>query len=142
MLGAMLFYFSITDFINGYARNFFHIHRDVSNLLLGLSFSFLLLGVIKFPPAYKIMSLYPLRFLGMISYSIFMWHSFIITANTSLRFSENGGLQGSPILGWEGGLATLLLLYFPAFIFFSSVSFLFIEKPFYKFRGQNQLINS
>ena len=83
----------------------------------------------KAPQIARVFNLYPLRFLGVISYSLYLWHSFIIIVNTPIRFNGFGGIQGTMNLPRANGLGTFLLIYVPATVLYSAVSYALIERP-------------
>lgn len=97
-------------------------------LILGIGTALLLLGLLHFQPAQRWLSLKLFRFLGVISYSVFLLHPLLLTVNTSLSFDGYGGLIGRPYLIKTEGYALYLGVYLPALIFVSAVSYLLIEK--------------
>jgi peptidoglycan/LPS O-acetylase OafA/YrhL len=103
------------------------------SITLGIAFCLILIASIQLQFVAKL-CVYPLRFLGVISYSIFLWHGFIISANTQLRFNSLGGLSGSAQLNFHGDVTTLFFVYIPSFVFLGALSYAFIERPFYRFR--------
>ena len=103
------------------------------SITLGVAFCLILIASIQLQFVAKL-CVYPLRFLGVISYSLFLWHGFIISANTQLRFNGLGGLSGNAQLNLHGNVATLFFVYIPSFVFLAALSYAFIERPFYRFR--------
>jgi peptidoglycan/LPS O-acetylase OafA/YrhL len=95
-------------------------HRLVNIIyypLVGLGFGlFFLLAMIS-PWLKRIMSLKPVTFIGIISYSIYLWHVF------ALR------LIGDVLTDAEGFVITLI-----ATLVISAVSYYFIERTFLKFK--------
>lgn len=73
----------------------------------------------------------PLQMLGVISYSVFLWHGVLITLDLPITFSPFGTIdQAAPIritadFGWP-----LLAIAIPALVLVSTASFLLIERPF------------
>lgn len=101
---------------------------------LGLGFMLVLLGAIKFRLANSILSIFPLRFLGTISYSVFIWNGFIVLyenntfLNTMMPMVSFSDTAFPSVL--KGSLISFVGIYIPSFIFFGSVSYLLIERPF------------
>lgn len=80
---------------------------------------------------YQILSYYPLRVLGIISYSIYLIHGLLIISGTPLLFNGQGGLSGKlPVSGEVHSPLLFFLLYPTAIVFFSLLSFALIEYPF------------
>lgn len=109
-------------------------HPDYS-VLLGVAMVLLLLGSARFGPARAALQIYPLRFLGVISYGLYMWHSFIITTGTAIRFNGVGGLAVGGGTIPEIDYLTFLGVYLPAFVFWASASYALIERPFQRLRN-------
>ncbi len=84
---------------------------------IGLGFSLFFLLAITSRRLNKILSLKPVTFIGLISYSIYLWHVFILT------------LIGEAIRGVSGFLISII-----ATIVISTVSYYFIERTFLKFK--------
>lgn len=101
---------------------------------LGLGFMLVLLGAIKFRPANSMLSIFPLRFLGTISYSVFVWNGFIVLyenhtfLNTMMPMVSFSDTAFPSVL--NGSLVSFSGVYIPSFIFFGAVSYLLIERPF------------
>lgn len=92
-------------------------------LTFGIGAMLLMLGLIRSSFLGRIFSVAPLRILGTISFSLFMWQEFFLRMN----FQEfNGKL---PIDQPSAFLFSLIFL-IPAMICFSMISFVFIERPF------------
>ncbi len=85
---------------------------------IGLGFGLFFLLTITSPYLNKILSLKPITFIGLISYSIYLWHVFIIA------------LIGSSIRGASGFLISII-----ATLVISTVSYYFIERTFLKFKA-------
>jgi peptidoglycan/LPS O-acetylase OafA/YrhL len=100
---------------------------------VGISFALLLLSCIKFVPLVKIATSFPMRFLGVISYSLFMWHGFIVIANTGIFFDGMGSPKGHAVIA-DGGVGLFIGLYLPSFLLISALSYACIERPFLKLR--------
>ena len=96
---------------------------------LALAVMFLMVGSVGSSTANRLLSAAPLRLLGAISYSVFIWHSLIIVASFPLRFDGKGGYQiVAPIAPMS--LWAIPLVMIPAVLFWATISFVFIEKPF------------
>lgn len=91
---------------------------------LGLCFAFLLLGVLLGASALRqFFTLAPLRFIGMISYSLYIWHLPIITLFITATLIDS---TASYIRMIAAALLTVLLI--------SASSFYLIERPFIRLR--------
>jgi peptidoglycan/LPS O-acetylase OafA/YrhL len=154
-LGCFLFFIDtwsivtgLEQFLVGIVRDFppwlgmnHYLHFDPSpysaiipeSTLVGLSIGLILLGVMYWKPASRFFSLYPLRFIGHISYSIFLWQAFIILAQSGKTFDQ-ATIGGELLLLGKAGRAPFILLYLPALFFWSSLSYYFIELPFLRMR--------
>lgn len=92
---------------------------------LGVSFNFLLLGVLFGPKFVKrFFASVPLKFIGIISYSIYVWHFSIIQSFTQVALSGHFGL---------GYLRLAVFSCIVVFIF-CTCSYYLIEHPFIKYR--------
>jgi peptidoglycan/LPS O-acetylase OafA/YrhL len=72
----------------------------------------------------------PFKVLGAISFSVFLWHGFVIIADGQSAFDGAGGvvqviLTPSPQPWW-----VLPFIMVPAVLFWSMLSFALIERPF------------
>lgn len=99
---------------------------------LAIGSAIFLYATLNLPLVAKIFSWYPFRYLGLISYSFYMWHGFLITANTPVQFTGLGGITLDMNWPAQNGLGTLFFIYLPSAVFVSTVSFLLIENPFRK----------
>jgi peptidoglycan/LPS O-acetylase OafA/YrhL len=106
------------------------VRPDDLTACLGIGFGLAMLGILRFPPVSRILDLFPFRFLGLISYSIFLWHGFIILANTPIRFDGLGGHIGQMTLASDNGMGTFFGVYVPAVLLYSALSYALIERPF------------
>jgi peptidoglycan/LPS O-acetylase OafA/YrhL len=89
-----------------------------------------LTGVAYFPRLPPL-ELFPLRFLGVISYSVYLWHTIILTIDDgSLVLKGFGGLERAGAMPASNSVVPFLLIYPAAIIFWSAVSYLLIERPF------------
>lgn len=104
------------------------------SITLGIGLGAVVLSATKFYPLVRTLNLFPFRFLGSISYSIFIWNGMIITWDARDRMSAfipaySAGSFGNTYLQ-SGSVSQILLAYFPAFIFFAAISYLVVERPF------------
>lgn len=96
---------------------------------LGVGFSLLLIGIELNPSLSSPLNIFPIRFVGIISYSIYLWHSIIIAFNNNISFDGTGSIiKGIAVNTSGGGIFTLLFIYIPNIIFISSISYLLFEK--------------
>ncbi len=96
-------------------------------LTIGFGTALALLGVVKFRPAAVLLSLYPFRFIGIVSYSVYLWHTILI------RDPFLGDIDYGAAVG-RGDWLTFLLIYMPAVLLYASISYVLIEKTFQKMR--------
>jgi peptidoglycan/LPS O-acetylase OafA/YrhL len=93
----------------------------------------LLTGSVKSPLFRSVLEAAPLRMLGAISYSLFMWHSFLIAANFPISFVGTGGVATTGEMPHVHG-AAMILIVIPALIAVAAISYVAIERPFLMFR--------
>ena len=107
-------------------------HNLAENTIgLGLGFALVLIGTMCSVIVSRVAGAGPLRFLGTISFSVFLIHPFYILANfPQLRFAAVGGIQSifEPIgvAPWWYGF----FIFAPGLILWAAVSYLVIERPF------------
>jgi len=75
-----------------------------------------------------------IRFFGIVSYGIYLWHPFILTANVPIRMDGWGKLVGTMPPAADGGWLTFLGVYIPAIIFAGAASYALVERPFLRLR--------
>jgi peptidoglycan/LPS O-acetylase OafA/YrhL len=134
-IGAPLIYF---DFGGPYYDWFANLgiglkHMDGQTLGLGLGCGLFVAGLPNLPALGKILNIAPLRFIGVISYSVYITHFFYILANfPELKLFT---LAGKPVMyahfqtlpaypDWF-----LPFVFFPGVMFWGAVSFLLVERP-------------
>ena len=103
------------------------LHGHVVAVFIGC----LLWGSANVKAVSKLLSLYPLRFLGIISYSVYLWHLLILM--TALPFgyvAEPPVLLGMPYPVFASHPRLFYFLFPAAVIFYSSISYALIERPF------------
>ncbi|MBI4369396.1 MAG: acyltransferase [Elusimicrobia bacterium] len=79
----------------------------------------------------RVLSWYPFRLLGIVSYSMYMWHSLFVATGTPIIFNGTGSINGS--LGVSSVFHApffFYVLYGTALIFLSALSYALIERPF------------
>jgi peptidoglycan/LPS O-acetylase OafA/YrhL len=97
---------------------------------LALGIGLLMLGANWSRLLNRFFSLYPWRFLAAVSYSVFMWHGFLIISSFLIRFDGRGDVQRlaampAPLAGW-----VLPLVVIPAILGVATLSYLLVERPF------------
>ena len=106
---------------------------------LGIGFSLLLLGAIGWRPLGKILSTAPLRILGIVSYSVFMWHGLLILADFPITFDGHGQVNAiAPMPSPGAPFWMLFAVVVPAVFACGIVSFLCIERPFLLMRNRTR----
>lgn len=113
---------------------YFSPHYGPYTVLTGLSFALVFLGVLHLPKVNRVVSWYPFRFVGIISYSIFLFHGMVLLAHSGAFFNGNGGITGQLLFTHEAGWITFGFIYIPALLFFSAATFALVEKPFMNLR--------
>lgn len=106
------------------------------NLTIGLGFSLLLLGTLQSKLVSTLFSLPGIKYLGVISYGIFIWHSFIIAFDLNIKFDGFGGiLKPDPLMLTAMPSWVLFLVIIPSLFTIGTASYLLIERPFLKRRS-------
>lgn len=109
------------------------LHMDGQSLGLGIACLLILASLPKLKTIGTILNVAPLRFLGIISYSVYITHFFYIRINFPelVLFSQAGTdasykhFQTLPAAPWW----YLPFLFLPGALFWGAVSFLLIERP-------------
>ncbi len=96
----------------------------------------LIYGCLTFSPVAALLRSQPLRVLGTISYSIYLWHSFLIMTAYGVMFSGTGFLAPgrTPISPFLASVWTFPFVYLPALLACAGMSFLLIERPMLSIR--------
>lgn len=104
---------------------------------LGIATALLVVGALLSTTINRFLSIKPLQFLGVISYSIFLWHGFVIVADLPVAFDGRGFLRylGGPFETMPFWVPLFVIL--PSVLFWSLVSFALIERPFLKLRPKH-----
>ncbi len=103
--------------------------------LLSLGIFLLLISIPNSFPIYKFLELLPLKFLGKISYSLYLTHSLFIISIFNLSFDGKGHFFTLNKNQEFYGLWSIIILLIPSMISCSSISYLIFEKPFLRFRS-------
>jgi peptidoglycan/LPS O-acetylase OafA/YrhL len=102
---------------------------------LGVASGALVIGAAQSLHVERIGSLAPLRLLGIVSYSIFLWHAVLIAADFPVRFFGPGGVMVVGAVNLPAASAwSLLAIVVPAMCLVGVVSFVAIERPFLRLR--------
>lgn len=119
----------------GWPYYYLYYPASVTRHLFAVAVLGVLWSSVNLAPVRRVLSLYPFRFLGTISYSVYLWHSLLVVSGTPIRFDGSGGIvpQDLSSLGAAEavrGPLSFYLLYGTAFVFFGSLSYALIERPF------------
>lgn len=121
-LGLVLFaHFLTMDQVDLEGHHLYPRHYRTGWLAAGLLL--IMLSVLKLPAVNKWLSFYPLRFIGIVSYSLFLWHFPLFAVS---------GLEFLPHLNIPDAFLVTILYVLPAALFVSGLSYAFIERPFLK----------
>jgi peptidoglycan/LPS O-acetylase OafA/YrhL len=102
-------------------------------LTMGLGFAalFLLVGAVTCGEKLRrALAIKPLHYLGVISYSVYMWHSFVLIADFPIIFDGAGSLTRTGEFHGRAAIFVLPFVIIPAVLFVSTASFILIERPF------------
>jgi len=104
--------------------------RHQSSFGLGVGLAAVIVGLARSRRLSEWLSPVPMRMLGCVSYSLFLWHPVLICIDAPIRFNGSGSVvlvgQLPPgISQWS-----LLLIFAPGFIMAAVLSFVAIERPF------------
>jgi len=126
LLGGSIFLVGLGSLVYLYDKQ-----TDVGGIELVFSVICLIYGCLTFFPVAAFLRLLPMRILGTISYSIYLWHSFLIMAGYGIMFSGTGYLAPtrSPISPLLASAWTFPLVYIPALLACAGMSFFLIERP-------------
>jgi peptidoglycan/LPS O-acetylase OafA/YrhL len=98
---------------------------------LGVACMIILIGLSRPTPASPVLSIQPLRILGAISYSIFLFHPIFIWANfPEFVISDPGKHTGKYDHYMQPPWYYMPLLYVPGILFWSLLAYLVAERPF------------
>jgi len=107
-------------------------------LMLGLGVTLFLVGAVRAPIFRWVMESLPLRVLGAISYSLFMWHGLLVAADLPVTFDGRGtpvSIGQIPLLpAWYMPLVVI-----PGLIAAAAFSYVLIERPFLLMRSKPEV---
>ena len=108
-------------------------NRNPYSLLLGVGMVAVLVGVTSSPIFQRIFESLPLRALGAVSYSLFLWHSLLIAADFPITFD---GIFAPVTIGTLPAVPPwhLPFVIVPALLAAATISYLVIERPFLALR--------
>ncbi|MEW6002259.1 MAG: hypothetical protein AB1638_06390, partial [Nitrospirota bacterium] len=93
--------------------------------LVGLSFAMMMVPLLNLPEKVNlIMRFKPITFIGIISYSIYVWHIFLLKVLSDLLHIDNSCLRAGLVMTISIAIS----------VGFSSLSYYFIEKNFLRFK--------
>lgn len=135
LVGLGLGFITVASLTGGKPYYYFYFPETVTRQMFAAGVFCALWGAVNVAPVHAFLSAYPPRFLGIISYSVYMWHGVLIVTGTPLTFYGVGGvapagLASAGVTAPVHGPAAFFLLYGSAFIFYSAVSYALIEYPF------------
>lgn len=136
-LGCFLLYLELLNInwsksiVEGLSPFILVAHRESSHTVgLAIAVALIMFGICNNRFLNNFFSLRPLRWLGAISFGVFMWHSFILLSDFPLKFSAAGTVKLSASFGGTAPWWTLPGIVIPAFLFVGIASFILIERPF------------
>jgi peptidoglycan/LPS O-acetylase OafA/YrhL len=92
-----------------------------------LSILLILWACVQLEPVHRALSLYPLRFLGIVSYSLYLWHMVLIMTGMPIAVD---GTAGFPLPALRHTALEFYLIYPASLVFYSACSYALIERPF------------
>lgn len=114
-----LFYFWGMSLVDIQGKHLFH--RSYNTGFLALGYCGLVIAAMRLSVVKRLLAWYPLRFVGIVSYSLFLWHFFILASIAKI---------GLPNFGLIESLLVMLLLVLPATLTVAMLSYSYIERPF------------
>lgn len=105
------------------------IQTEEFTAVLGISLFLVILASLGLPRLQKLLAVFPLRYLGRISFGIFAWHGLIVSPWGI--FTQDGFLQRPVVFGPKEAypLWASFLVLIPALVFYGSLSYALIERP-------------
>lgn len=120
------------------------IYNHYYSITLGVAIALVMLGAIQSRAASRILSFFPFRFLGAISFSVFIWNGVIVLNGTNLYFNTMFPMVSQNDTAFpailRGGPVSFFGVYLACFMFYGSVSYLLIERPFLLMRRKRQVV--
>jgi len=102
---------------------------------LGFTISLLIIGVIHTPIISRLFSFRYYQLLATISFSLFMWHGFLLVADLPLSFCGNGvNFHHTGPMPTQAAKWILPFIMIPAMLMIAIISFIIIERPFLTLR--------
>lgn len=148
VLGCALFYIDIRGIDPfgmalqkiGSLLGYHHFTQKHYTSTLGIGFLLILLASIRLEVLHRPLAFFPLRYLGRISYSIFAWHPMLISVGAVFTLGA-GSLLRQKVFG--PNIPYPLWVFFgvliPAYVFFGSLSYACIERPFLVYSRKNRI---
>jgi peptidoglycan/LPS O-acetylase OafA/YrhL len=94
-------------------------------------------AAVNIPIVHRALSVYPLRFLGIVSYSMYLSHYILYLTGMPLVF---GGYTGFPLPATRHTLLEFWLIYPAAVVFYSACAYALIERPFLLLRKKTVVL--
>jgi peptidoglycan/LPS O-acetylase OafA/YrhL len=111
---------------------------DYYTVGLIMACALILLGALNSRYLNSFFSIRPLRILGAVSYSLFLWHPFFILAVfPALKFSQVGRIQAEFVGFPQAPMWYLPFVMIPGVLLLACFSFLLIERPFLLLRPKS-----
>jgi peptidoglycan/LPS O-acetylase OafA/YrhL len=101
---------------------------------LGIALGLIVYGCIQFKPVTNLLGIFPLRFLGTISFSVFIWNGLFLLHGTNRFFFSHvptfSNANTAYADSFRAGFIPFFLIYSTAFIFIGAISYAAFERPF------------
>jgi len=108
---------------------------------LGLGTALLMVGAVCSPPLVRFFGVGALRYLGAISYGLYLWHPIYLWLNfPQMQFDQAGQVQAFATNYPSMPFWYMPLVFIPGELLLASLSFLFVERPFLMMRPKSRLI--
>ena len=106
-------------------------HSMSYSLWLGLGAGLLMVGAVCSPSLARLFGVGPLRYLGAISYGLYLWHPIYLALNfPEMRFDQAGEIQIALAHYPSMPFWYMPLIFMPGELLLASLSFVLIERPF------------
>lgn len=109
-------------------------YKHFYSVTLAVGLGAVVFGSVRLKAVAALLSIPAFRFLGTISYSVFIWNGFLIMLGTRRPFQSMAPTLSLELSAFpeyaSGTLLEFAMIYFPSFIFFGAVSYLVVERPF------------
>lgn len=120
---ASVLFFMLGNWVDMQGHHLFSRGHKTGYLVLG--FFLMLIAILKHPGIAAWFSWYPLRLVGIISYSVFLWHFALYAV---------AGLESFRALALADAMFIFMMLVLPSCLFISGLSYVTIERPFLRRR--------